>query len=126
MKKFFDKQTVFIVGAIIIGLLLNKTNCTPDPYCDPDPLYGGCSESCDYGTTIQWATKSFGIWVILNLGAFIGIQNLKKKEYLKEFFDKEGLKYTVRTIDEEWKIEDEKHEKEFQKLLKTMESKSKI
>ena len=63
---------------------------------------------------------------MLNLGSFIGIQNLKKKEYLREFFDKEGLKYTVRAIDEEWKIEDEKHEKEIKKLLKTMEQKTKI
>jgi hypothetical protein len=49
---------------------------------------------------------------------------LKKKENLKDFLNQEGLKTTTRAIDEEWRIEDKKNEEEFQKLLKTMKSKS--
>lgn len=125
MKKFLSNQQVFIIGAIVLGFFLNQTNCVPDPFCDPDPLYGGCSSSCEFGTTTQWLTKSFGMWVLLNIGAFIGKENLKKKENLKDFLNQEGLKTTTRAIDEEWKIEDKKSEEEFQKLLKSIEKKDK-
>lgn len=123
MKKFFNRQSSFIIGAIIVGFLLNRSNCTPDPYCDPDPLYGGCSSSCNYGTTTQWALKSLGIWVLLNVGSILGRENLKNKENLKEFLDHEGLKYNVRIIEDEWKEEDQKSDEEVKKLLKSMESK---
>lgn len=123
MKKFFDVQGAFIIGAIIIGLLLNATNCVTDETCDPDPVYGGCSSSCDYGNITQWATKSFGVWVLLNLGTFLGMENLKKKENLKEFLDKEGLRYTVREIDNEWKTEEQKSNEEVNRLINSMESK---
>lgn len=124
MKKFFSNQQVFIILAIIIGLFLNQRNCTPDPFCDPDPLYGGCSSNCEFGTTTQWLAKSFGMWVLLNLGAFIGKENLKKKENLKDFLDQEDLKTTVRSIDEEWRVKDKESEEEFQKLLKSIKSKT--
>jgi len=124
MKKFFSNQQVFIILAIIIGLFLNQKNCTPDPSCNPDPLYGGCSSSCEFGTITQWLTKSFGMWVLLNVGAFIGKENLKKKDNLKNFLDQEGLKTTVRSIDEAWRVEDKRSEEEFQKLLKSIKSKT--
>jgi len=124
MKKFFSNQQLFIILAIILGFFLNQSNCTPDPFCDPDPLYGSCPDSCEFGTSTQWLTKSIGIWVLLNIGAFIGKENLKKKENLKDFLNQEGLKTTTRAIDEEWRIEDKKNEEEFQRLLKSMKSKS--
>jgi len=123
MKKFINNQFPFIIFAIIIGFLLNTSNCIPDPYCDPDPLYGGCFSDCDYGTASQWAIKSFGIWVLLNLGSFFEKENLKKKENLKEFLEHGDLKYTVRTIDNEWKADDQKSNEEVKKLLKSMEAK---
>lgn len=118
MKKFLSNQQVFIIGAIVLGFFLNQTNCVPDPFCDPDPLYGGCSSSCEFGTTTQWLTKSFGMWVLLNIGAFIGKENLKKKENLKDFLNQEGLKTTTRAIDEEWKIEDKKKRGRISKIIK--------
>jgi len=123
MKKFFSNQQLFIILAIILGFFLNQSNCAPDPFCDPDPLYGGCSNSCEFGTATQWLTKSIGIWVLLNIGAFIGKENLKKKENLKDFLNQEGLKITTRIIDEEWRIEEKKNEEEFRKLLKSIKSK---
>lgn len=125
MKKFFSKQSTFIIIAIIIGFLLNRTDCEPDPYCEPDPLYGGCSSSCNYGTTIQWATKGFGIWIVLNVGSFIGMENLKKKEYLQEFLNRENLKYTVREIDKEWEVEEKKSKEDTQRLMETIKARSK-
>lgn len=124
MKKFFSSQKLFIVLAIILGFFLNQSNCTPDPFCDPDPLYGGCSDNCEFGTATQWLTKSIGMWVLLNIGAFIGKENLKKKENLKDFLNQEDLKTNTRAIDEEWKLEEKKSEEEFQKLLKSVKSKT--
>ncbi len=124
MKKFFLNQQLFIISAIILGFFLNQSHCTPDPFCDPDPLYGGCSNSCEFGTATQWLTKSIGMWVLLNIGAFIGKENLKKKENLKDFLNQEGLKTTTRAIDEEWRVEDKRSDEEFQKLLKSIKSKT--
>jgi len=123
MKKFFSNQKIFIILAIVLGFFLNQSNCTPDPFCDPDPLYGDCSESCEFGTATQWLAKSIGIWILLKTGASIQKENLKKKENLKDFLNQENLKTTIRAIDEEWKIEDKKNEKEFQKLLKSIKPK---
>jgi hypothetical protein len=123
MKKFIDVQGAFIIGAIIIGLLLNATNCVSDDNCDPDPLYGGCSSSCDYGNASQWATKSFGVWVLLNLGGFLGMESLKKKENLKKFLSKESLKYTVREIDNEWKIEEQESNENTERLIRSLKKK---
>jgi hypothetical protein len=118
MKKYFSKQKSFIILAIVIGLLINRTNCDPDPDCDSDPIYGSCSSSCEFGTTMQWATKSFGIWVVLNLGSFLTMENLKKREYLREFLNEENLKTTVREIEEEWKVEDDRIKKELKGLFR--------
>lgn len=70
MKKFFDKQTLFIIGTLVIGFLLNQRNCTPDPYCDSDPVYGGCSSVCESGTASQLFTKSLGISLFSNFELF--------------------------------------------------------
>lgn len=124
MKKFFDVQSGFLIVAIVLGLLLNRTNCNPDPDCDPDPIYGGCSSNCEYGTTTQWITKSFGLWILLNIGDFLGKENLKKKTFLRKFIDENGLKYTINEINEELTLEDTKHDIEIKKLLKSMKNTS--
>ncbi len=43
---------------------------------------------------------------------------------MKDGLNQEGLKTTTRAIDEEWRIEDKKNEEEFQKLLKSIKSKT--
>lgn len=125
MKKFFSSQKLFIIFAIILGFFLNQSNCTPDPFCDRfDPLHGDCFDSCKFGTATQWLTKSIGMWVLLNTGAFIGKENLKEEENLKDFLNQEDLKRITRSIDEKWKIEDKKNEEKFQGLLESIESKT--
>ncbi len=124
MKKSFQAQSTFIVVAIVLGFILNMSNCVSDDTCEPDPLYGGCSSSCEYGNFSQWISKSFGLWILLNIGSYIGFENLKKKEKLKEFLDKENLKYTVRQIDEEWKQEEKEWQKSTDKLINSMKKRS--
>lgn len=121
MNKFFNKQKGFLIVAIIVGFLLNRTNCTSDPDCDPDPIYGGCSTSCDYGTSYQWFTKSFGIWILLNFGSFLERENLKHREYLREFIVSQNLKYDINELNDEWKEEEDKRKKELNNLLATLE-----
>lgn len=121
MKKFFVSQWVFIVIAIVIGIFLNQKNCISDELCDPDPVYGGCSSNCEFGTASEWLWKSLGVWLLMNVGFIIGKENLKKQENLKEFLARAGLKTSTRQITEEWKEEDRENDKKIKKILKEIE-----
>lgn len=121
MKKIIEtikSQQIFIIVAIVIGFFINRTNCIPDPNCDPDPLYGACDSGCEFGTISQWAIKSFGIWIVLSLGAFTLTNELHEKQKLKKFLEIEGLKYIVRQIDEEWIVQEKIDKKDSNKLMK--------
>jgi hypothetical protein len=111
MKGNFEVQKMFIIGAIVIGFLLNQSNCVSDETCDPDPVYGGCPTSCHSGTLFEWGLKSLGIWFVLNFGSFLRLENMKEKPSLKDFIVKNNLIYTVRQIDSEL-TEEEKKEKD--------------
>lgn len=119
MKKFFNKQGLFIAIALVLGLFLNQSNCTSDPYCDPDPLYGGCPSTCEQGSTLQWITRSFGLLLLLNFGSFLGKYNLTtNEELLKQFLRDGKCRKTVEELNEEWVSEDKQTTKENKKFLK--------
>lgn len=119
MKKFFNKQGLFIAIALVLGLFLNQSNCTSDPYCDPDPLYGGCPSTCEQGSTLQWITRSFGLLLLLNFGSFLGKYNLTtNEELLKQFLRDGKCRKTVEELNEEWISEDKQTTKENKKFLK--------
>lgn len=119
MKKFFSQQGFFIGVALVLGLFLNQNNCTPDPYCDPDPLYGGCPSTCEQGSTLQWFTMSFGLWLLLNFGSFLGKYNLTtNEELLKQFLRDGKCRKTVEELNEEWALKDKQTAKENEIFLK--------
>lgn len=132
MKKFFNRQGLFIATALILGLFLNQSNCTSDSYCDPDPLYGGCPSTCEQGSTLQWITRSFGLWLLLNFGSFLGKNNLTtNEESLKEFLKNGKFRKTVEDLNEEWILKDKQTAEEnkiflknFVKLTKTKKRKT--
>lgn len=123
MKKFFDAQGIMIGMALFIGIFLNQKNCIPDPTCDPDPLYGGCSSGCEFGTVTQYLSKSFGVWMLLNIGGFLGKENLKKKDNLKDFLNMKDLKQTTYSITDEFRAEDKESDMRVRELLKKLDSK---
>lgn len=119
MKKFFNRQGLFIATALVLGLFLNQSNCTSDPYCDPDPLYGGCPSTCEQGSTLQWLTRSFGLLLLLNFGSFLGKYNLMtNEESLKEFLKDGKFRQTIEDLNEEWVLKDKQTAKENKIFLK--------
>lgn len=77
-SQFISRQIAFVLTALFVGFfLLNGQKCTPDPYCDPDPIRGGCSQICedadlDLGKVVL---RSLGVWVLLQFGAQLGKQD---------------------------------------------------
>jgi len=52
------------VGLAIAAVAAFRAGCEPDPYCDPDPLRGGCSSICDvvtWGDRMAGASRSAGV-----------------------------------------------------------------
>lgn len=63
-------QTVFCV---VIAFFLSR-NCVADyDYCDPDPLYGGCPQTCTYEdlSLTKLALRTFGLYVFGNIFLYI-------------------------------------------------------
>lgn len=121
MYKKFKYQIGFLVGALIIGYYLNRTNCVSDPMCDPDPLYGGCSTTCENGSLTQWGLRSFGAYVLLYIGSFIGEEQLKDKERFKAFINRNGLRFTTKELAEEFEKEDIKSRKNLELVMRKIE-----
>lgn len=82
MKKFLGSHQSFLIVALVIAFIINNTNCIKDNSCDPDPLYGGCSGSCEWAGWEKWLGKSAGLFFLLELGSFLGQENLRDKEIL--------------------------------------------
>lgn len=120
MKNISKLQITFIIISLVLGLILNRKNCIQDLYCDPDPLYGGCSSSCESRDLFGWLTKSFGLLILLNFGSILHTLSLKERSYLKKFLESEGLKYEVREIEKEWVVEEKKEKEEFDKMIESI------
>ena len=111
---------MFLVVSIIIGYLLNQTNCQdPDPMCDPDPLYGGCSQICESGSLLGWAGKSFGTYILLSFAVVIYKDSLKNKDDFKQLIASEDLiKWSAKQALSEILTEEEQQNRAVSELVK--------
>jgi hypothetical protein len=73
------KILTIIIVSLFLGFLANFKNCLSDKYCESDPLYGGCPESCEFGSFENWLGKSFGLYWVLQIGSYIEENNTKQK-----------------------------------------------
>ena len=95
-----DIQYSLVILALVVAFFLNR-DCTPDPYCDPDPMYGGCSSTCEYGSWTSYFGRACGVWFLANVVYVVAGQNLKDRKNLKQFIIKNNLGYDVKQISEE-------------------------
>lgn len=78
IKKALGHQIMFIVCAVFIAFFfLMGGKCEPDPYCDSDPIRGGCAQICEETDLSigKLALRSFGVWMLLKFGEALGKQD---------------------------------------------------
>ena len=52
-----------MIACFIVAFLLSR-KCTSDPYCDPDPQYGDCSQTCSYEgiSLLSLGLRTYGLY----------------------------------------------------------------
>lgn len=64
-----------LIFCLVVSLwTLTRKNCVSDPYCDPDPLFGGCPDSCET-TWPGWgaiAGRTVGFYFLIAMGGMLG------------------------------------------------------
>ncbi|HAU98629.1 MAG: hypothetical protein UX04_C0002G0218 [Microgenomates group bacterium GW2011_GWF2_45_18] len=68
------RHGAFVLAALVVAFFLSSGKCVPDPYCDPDPIRGGCSQICEDAELSlgKLALRSFGVWMLLKFGESLG------------------------------------------------------
>ena len=61
------------IFVFLISLYSLSRNCVPDDYCDPDPVYGGCSDVCEYSWPGWWPIlgRTIGYYFLVGIGGYI-------------------------------------------------------
>lgn len=83
MKEYFDKNKpaiYFLLLCFLISFFLNR-DCVYDEYCDPDPLYGGCSSTCSYDnfSLLKFFTNTVGLFMFGFVSKYILNKEWKEK-----------------------------------------------
>jgi len=78
MKK--NAVILCLIVSLILAVITNQ-KCVPDDRCDPDPIRGGCPQSCEF-TGNPWGIvgKTFGFYILLNLGYIV-----REREEIDEY-----------------------------------------
>jgi len=63
----------YIIGALILSFVVSMwSNCTEDPYCDPDYLYGLSCTTCEPDINpLAIGGRAFGLYWVLAVGGAI-------------------------------------------------------
>ena len=73
-KKNKAALKVLIFCLVISFFTLARKNCVPDYMCDPDYMYGGCSDICEYELPRFWSVigRTIGFYFLIAMGGILG------------------------------------------------------
>ena len=97
IKEIKNSWPFQLVCVALVFALLTGYKCVENDFCDSDPLYGGCSSSCEYSISAGSVFgKTMGFSLVLVFGLMIGEGQLKRKlekEINETFSDYENSFY---------------------------------